>query len=243
MFANWQLIAVSLSYIGLLFGIAYLGDKYRHHLTKQWQPLIYAMTMGVYCTSWSFMGTTGQAATDFFSHLPIFLGPILLFVFAWPFLLRMIRVSIKLNLTSIADLLAARFGKSHNLAILVTIVALVGTMPYLALQLKAIVYSFEQLQGRALVSSAQLGLIISLVLAGFTVVFGVRQLDVTERHPGVMLAIAFESLVKLLAFITIGIFVCFFLFDSPQALWEQAGAQAQVEEQLAFSNVTGLWQC
>ncbi|REL25162.1 response regulator [Thalassotalea euphylliae] len=239
MFANWQLIAVSLSYIGLLFGIAYLGDKYRHHLTKQWQPLIYAMTMGVYCTSWSFMGTTGQAATDFFSHLPIFLGPILLFVFAWPFLMRMIRVSIKLNLTSIADLLAARFGKSHNLAILVTIVALVGTMPYLALQLKAIVYSFEQLQGRALVSSAQLGLIISMVLAGFTIVFGVRQLDVTERHPGVMLAIAFESLVKLFAFVTIGIFVCFFLFDSPLALWEQAGAQAQVEEQLAFSNITG----
>ena len=240
MFANWQLIIVSFGYIGLLFGIAYLGDKYRHQLTKQWQPIIYAMTMGVYCTSWSFLGTTGQAATDFFSHLPIFIGPILLFIFAWPFLLRMIRVSIKLNLTSIADLLAARFGKSHNLAILVTIVALVGTMPYLALQLKGIVYSFEQLQGSSPINTTQLGLIISLVLAGFTIVFGVRQLDVTERHPGVMLAIAFESLVKLIAFIIIGVFVCFFLFDSPQALWQQSNAQIQVASQLEFSNLTGL---
>ena len=146
MFPNWQLVSISLLYIGSLFFIAFIGDKYKHELAKKSQGIIYALTLGVYCTSWSFLGTTGQAATNFLSHIPIYLGPILLFIFAWPFIQRIIRVSLKLNLTSIADLLAARFGKSHNLAIIVTIVAFVGTMPYIALQLKAMVYTFQQLQ-------------------------------------------------------------------------------------------------
>ncbi|MCW8832268.1 MAG: hybrid sensor histidine kinase/response regulator, partial [Colwellia sp.] len=169
MFPNWQLVSISLIYIGLLFLIAYLGDKYRHQLAKKSQGIIYALTLGVYCTSWSFLGTTGQAATNFLSHIPIYIGPIILFVFAWPFIQRIIRVSLKLNLTSIADLLAARFGKSHNLAIIVTIVALVGTMPYIALQLKAMVYTFQQLQIDQSLSSWHIGLVVSLVLAGFTV--------------------------------------------------------------------------
>ena len=146
MFPNWQLVSISLLYICLLFLIAFLGDKYRQHLVGRRQGVIYALTLGVYCTSWSFLGTTGQASTNILSHLPIYLGPILLFVFAWPFIQRIVRVSLKLNLTSIADLLASRFGKSQNLAILVTIVSFVGTMPYIALQLKAMVYSFQQLQ-------------------------------------------------------------------------------------------------
>lgn len=129
MFPNWQLTTLSLAYIGLLFFIAHIGDKYKHNLFKKSQPLIYGLTLGVYCTSWSFLGTSGQAASNILSHIPIYLGPILLFVFAWPFIQRIIRVSLKLNLTSLADLLAARYGKSHNLAIVVTLVALVGTMP------------------------------------------------------------------------------------------------------------------
>ena len=207
MFPNWQLVLLSLTYIGLLFLIAYLGDKYRQQLANKGQSIIYALTLGVYCTSWSFLGTTGQASTNLLSYLPIYLGPILLFVFAWPFIQRIIRVSLTLHLTSIADLLAARFGKSHNLAIIVTLVALVGTMPYVALQLKAIVYAFQQLQLEQSLNSWHIGLVVSLVLALFTVLFGIRHIDVTERHPGVMLAIAFESLVKLIAFITVGVVV------------------------------------
>ena len=164
MFPNWQLSIISIGYIGLLFLIAYLGDKYRHKIAKKGQAIIYALTLGVYCTSWSFLGTTGQASTNFLSHVPIYLGPILLFLFAWPFIQRIIRVSLKLNLTSVADLLAARFGKSHNLAILVTIVALVGTLPYLALQLKSIVYSFQQLQNGTDISPWRFGLIVSFIL-------------------------------------------------------------------------------
>ena len=241
MFPNWQLAGLSFAYIGLLFFIAYMGDKYRHKLVRKSQAIIYALTLGVYCTSWSFLGTTGQASSNFLSHLPIYLGPILLFMFAWPFIQRIIHVSLKLNLTSIADLLAARFGKSHNLAILVTIVALIGTMPYIALQLKAIVYSFQQLQAEQSLSNWHFGLIVSLVLAGFTIVFGIRNIDVTERHPGVMLAIAFESLVKLFAFLAVGIFVTYVLFDSPMEIWRRSSANIQLDEQLNFPNIMSMF--
>jgi Na+/proline symporter/signal transduction histidine kinase len=240
MFPNWQLVSISLLYIGLLFFIAFLGDKYKHQLAKKAQGIIYALTLGVYCTSWSFLGTTGQAATNFLSHIPIYLGPILLFIFAWPFIQRIIRVSLKLNLTSIADLLAARFGKSHNLAIMVTIVAFVGTMPYIALQLKAMVYTFQQLQIDQSLASWHIGLVVSLVLVVFTILFGIRNIDVTERHPGVMLAIAFESLVKLIAFIAVGLFVCFSLFDSPLDIWQQSGAALKFEQQMNVDNISAM---
>lgn len=240
MFPNWQLVSISLLYIGLLFLIAYLGDKYRHQLAQKGQSIIYALTLGVYCTSWSFLGTTGQAATNFLSHIPIYLGPIILFIFAWPFIQRIIRVSLKLNLTSIADLLAARFGKSHNLAIMVTLVAFVGTMPYIALQLKAMVYTFQQLQVDQSFSSWHIGLVVSFVLAGFTVLFGIRNLDVNERHPGVMLAIAFESLVKLIAFLAVSLYVCFYLFDSPLDIWQQSGANLKLEQQMNVDNVSSM---
>ncbi len=240
MFPNWQLAILSFFYICLLFLIAYIGDKYRNKFVEQHQSIIYALTLGVYCTSWSFLGTTGQTATNILSHLPIYLGPILLFVFAWPFIQRIIRVSLKLNLTSIADLLAARYGKSHNLAVIVTLVALVGTMPYIALQLKAIVYSFTQLQADHNFGSWRIGLAVSLVLAGFTIVFGIRNINVTERHPGVMLAIAFESLVKLFAFLAVGIYVVFFLFDSPGDLWQQTNASVKLEQQLSLPSIASL---
>jgi len=240
MFPNWQLATLSIGYIGLLFLIAFLGNKYRHKIVRKSQGIIYALTLGVYCTSWSFLGTTGQASTNFLSHIPIYLGPILLFVFAWPFIQRIVRVSLKLNLTSLADLLASRYGKSHNLAIMVTIVALVGTMPYIALQLKAIVYSFQQLQAEQTLVTWSFGLITSIVLAGFTVIFGIRHIDVTERHPGVMLAIAFESLVKLFAFLAVGIFVTFFIFDSPMDIWTKSGANLQLEQQLNLPNMMSM---
>lgn len=240
MFPNWQLVAISIGYIGLLFFIAHIGDKYRHKLPSSSQPIIYALSLGVYCTSWSFLGTTGQAATSVFSYLPIYLGPILLFMFAWPFIQRIIRVSLKLNLTSIADLLAARFGKSHKLAVIVTLVALIGTMPYIALQLKAIVHSYQHLQIDVNMQPWQIGLVVSFVLAGFTMMFGIRTIDVTERHPGVMLAIAFESLIKLIAFLTVGLFVIFVAFDSPVDLWQQSNTSRSVSDQLQLPNLTAM---
>lgn len=240
MFSNWQLLSLSFSYIALLFFIAYVGDRYKRKLYKSYQPIVYALTLGVYCTSWSFLGTSAQVSNNVLSHLPIYIGPILLFIFAWPFIQRLIKVSLKLNLTSIADLLASRYGKSRHLARLVTFVALIGVMPYLALQLKAIVYSFQQLQIAQQYNLGQLGFVVSIVLAWFTVVFGIRSIDVTERHPGAMLAIAFESVVKLLAFVAVGLFVSFGLFDSPLEIWRQAEQTMDLEQQLSLPNIISM---
>lgn len=240
MFANWLLVIVSVGYIGLLFLIAYMGDKYRHKLVTYQHTIIYALSLGVYCTSWGFLGTAGQAANNSFSYLPVYIAPILLFIFAWPFIQRIIRVCLRLNITSIADLLAARFGKSQKLAVIVTIVALIGTLPYIALQLKAIVNSYEILRQTPRLSSWQLGLIVSTILAGFTIIFGVRAIDITERHPGVMVAIAFESLIKLIAFLTVGIFVSFIVFDSPVQIWQQARATLPSSTQFEWPNVFSM---
>ena len=241
MFPNWLLVAISISYIGLLFLMAFLGDKYRGKWFSGQHTIIYSLSLGVYCTSWGFLGTAGQAANNSFAYLPVYIAPILLFIFAWPFIQRVIRVCLKLNITSIADLLAARFGKSPLLAVVVTFVALFGTLPYIALQQKAIVNSYEILRQDHLLSSWQLGLVVSLILAGFTIVFGVRAIDVTERHPGMMLAIAFESLVKLIAYLTIGIFVSFFLFDSPMEIWQKATEIKPIATEFTYPNFISLF--
>ena len=240
MFSNWLLISVSIGYISLLFLIAYLGGKYRHKLVEKQHAIIYALSLGVYCTSWGFLGTSAQAAHGSFTYISVYLGPILLFVFAWPFIQRMIKTCLKLKITSIADLLSARFGKSQSLAFIVTVVALIGTLPYIALQLKAIVYSYKILQQNQDFPVWQLGLIVSSILAGFTIIFGIRTIDVTERHPGVMIAIAFESAVKLIAFLMVGIFVSFFIYDSPAEIWRLSQENVSLSQQFESSNIINM---
>ncbi len=241
MFSNWLLLSVSIGYISILFLIAYLGGKYRHKLKATQHNIIYALSLGVYCTSWGFLGTTAQAANNSFTYFSVYLAPILLFIFAWPFIQRIIKTSLELKVTSIADLLSARFGKSQNLAIIVTIVALIGTMPYIALQLKAIIYSYQILQEDQDLPIWQLGLIASIILAGFTIIFGVRTIDITERHPGVMIAIAFESLIKLIAFLLVGLFVCYVLYDSPMEIWQLSKEQYSIEQQFEISSLIGMF--
>ncbi len=240
MFPNWQLVITSIGYIGVLFIIAFLGDRYRHKLVTKQHTIIYALSLGVYCTSWGFLGTAGQTANYSFSYLSVYIAPILLFFFAWPFIQRLIKVSLQLNITSIADLLAARFGKSQRLAVLITIVTLIGTVPYIALQLKAIVHSYTILQEDQYLSLWQLGLIVSCILAGFTIIFGIRTIDVTERHPGVMMAIAFESIIKLVAFLSIGIFVSFFLYDSPITIWDLATENIEQQHHFTVSKFVSM---
>lgn len=241
MFANWLLVSVSIGYIGLLFLIAHLGGKYRNKLKAKQQTIIYALSLGVYCTSWGFLGTTAQAANHSFTFISVYLAPILLFIFAWPFIQRIIKTSLQLKITSIADLLSARFGKSQTLAIIITLVALIGTMPYIALQLKAIVNSYQILQQTQDLPLWQLGLIVSIILAVFTIIFGIRTIDITERHPGVMIAIAFESMVKLIAFLLVGLFVCFIIYDSPMDIWELSKDQLDISKQFEFSSLFGLF--
>tara|TARA_R110001592_G_scaffold48168_5_gene151970 strand:+ start:262 stop:3816 length:3555 start_codon:yes stop_codon:yes gene_type:complete len=241
MFSNWLLVSVSIGYISLLFLIAYLGGKYKNKLKTKQQTIIYALSLGVYCTSWGFLGTTAQAANHSFTYISVYLAPILLFVFAWPFIQRIIKTSLQLKITSIADLLSARFGKSQSLAVIITLVVLIGTMPYIALQLKGIIYSYQILQQTPDLPIWQLGLIVSIILAVFTIIFGIRTIDITERHPGVMIAIAFESLVKLIAFLLVGLFVCFVIYDSPMDIWQLSKDQIDIEQQFEFTSLVGMF--
>mgnify|MGYP003341366366 CR=1 FL=1 len=137
------IVVASFLYVGLLFAIAYYGDKRADEgRSIIANPYIYALSLAVYCTSWTFYGSVGRATTGGFSFLTIYLGPTIMFLFA-AVILKMIRISKTLRLTSIADFISARYGKSQLLAGLVTIIAVIGIIPYIALQLKAISYSLK----------------------------------------------------------------------------------------------------
>jgi len=225
MFRPLTLILVLCSYVTVLFVIALWGERgspLARRLTRS--PVVYALALGVYCTSWTFYGSVGSAATAGPLFLTIYLGPTLA-VILWPKVLRkLVRIKNAHSVTSIADLISARYGKSHGLAALATVVAVVGTMPYIALQLKAVTGTFTQLTAAASEASwavRNVGTITVVLMTIFSVVIGARRLDATERHEGLLLAIAVECLVKLVAFVAAGIFVTFFLFNGFGDLFDQ----------------------
>jgi Na+/proline symporter/nitrogen-specific signal transduction histidine kinase len=235
-------ISVSFAYLLLLFAVAYWGDARaaggRSVIGNAW---VYGLSMAVYCTAWTYFGSVGRAANSGVWFLPIYLGPMLAMLLAWMVVRKMIRIAKTYRITSIADFIASRYGKSPMLAGLVTLITVVGIVPYIALQLKAIASGYAVLTsplGQPAVQSADWWsdstLYVALALAGFTMVFGARHLDGTERHEGMVAAIAFESVVKLLAFLAVGLFVSFGLFDSPAALFEQAHAVPSLRELLQF---------
>jgi len=210
MIAGWILLLVSLAYVGALFGIAYFGDRRPLYPNRAWlRPLVYSLALAVYCSSWTFYGAVGSAAGASLSYLPIYLGPILFFTFGSGLLRRLTLLAKQRNITSIADFIASRFGKSHRLAALVTLIAVTAAVPYLALQFKAVAMSIDTLSGQAAAGTDPLhdsAFYIALLLAMFAILFGTRQIDATEHHHGMMLAIATESLVKLVAFVAIGVY-------------------------------------
>ncbi len=218
----WALLLLSFGYVVLLFAIAYWGDGFeQRRLSGTTRSLIYALTLAVYCTSWTFYGAVGSAAQNGWLYLPIYLGPMLVFLFGWPMIRRIVAISKRQNLTSIADFIAARYGKAQSLAVLVTLIATIGSVPYIALQLKAIVTGFSVISDYSATGSAEYdtALIVATALAVFAILFGTRKIDVTEHHEGMMLAIAFESVVKLLAFVAVGLFA-FLLLRAPGATAE-----------------------
>ncbi|MHC8343081.1 hybrid sensor histidine kinase/response regulator [Pseudomonas sp. RT6P73] len=226
--------AVALAYMAIMFAIAFYGDRRSTPLPPRVRAWVYSLSLAVYCTSWTFFGAVGQAAEQLWSFLPIYLGPILLLVCAPWVLQKMVMISKQENITSIADFIAARYGKSQSLAVVVALICLVGVLPYIALQLKGIVLGVNLLIGAgadAMGTRAQdTALIVSLVLALFTIVFGTRNLDATEHHRGMVLAIAFESLVKLFAFLAVGAFVTYGLYDGFEDLFDQAMLAPRLEE-------------
>ncbi|MFU2329913.1 NahK/ErcS family hybrid sensor histidine kinase/response regulator [Pseudomonas sp. NFX98] len=226
--------AVALAYMAIMFAIAFYGDRRSAPLPPRVRAWVYSLSLAVYCTSWTFFGAVGQAAEQLWSFLPIYLGPILLLIGAPWVLQKMVMISKQENITSIADFIAARYGKSQSLAVVVALICLVGVLPYIALQLKGIVLGVNLLIGAGAdamgVRAQDTALIVSLVLALFTIVFGTRNLDATEHHRGMVLAIAFESLVKLFAFLAVGAFVTFGLYDGFDDLFNQAMLAPRLEE-------------
>ncbi len=236
MIRSWAVLALSLGYVAFLFAVAYHGDRRarRRGGPPTAKPVIYALSLAVYCTSWTFYGSVGLAARTGYDFLPIYIGPILVFALGWPLLTRIIRISKAHNITSIADFIAARYGKSQVLGAAVTIVAIIGVLPYIALQLKAVSASFLALTGDTSVGLpaafhgqpvwSDTALAVSVIMALFAILFGTRHIDATEHHEGMILAIAFESLVKLCTFLIVGAFVTWGMFGGFGDLWARIGA-------------------
>jgi Na+/proline symporter/signal transduction histidine kinase len=246
MLQGWVIVLASFAYLGVLFAIAYYGDKRADAGASIINsPTVYALSLAVYATSWTFYGSVGRAAVSGIGFLPIYLGPTLMTAL-WVIVLRkMIRISKANRITSIADFVAARYGKSALLGGLVTVVAVVGVVPYIALQLKAVSASVAVLlhYPHILSMRADSGafwsdttLYIALLLALFTILFGTRHLDAAERHEGMVAAIAFESLVKLLAFLGVGLFVTFGMYHGFGDLFAQAQALPELQALLTVDN-------
>jgi len=225
-------IGASFAYLLLLFAVAYVGDRRaaqgRSMIDSAWT---YALSLAVYCTAWTYFGSVGRAASGGIWFLPIYLGPTLAMVLGWVVLRKMIRIAKVYRITSIADFIASRYGKSPLLSGLVTLIAVVGIVPYIALQLKAVSAGYALLTTPGNLGVAPVlhwsrdgAFYVALVLAGFSMVFGARHLDTTERHEGMVAAIAFESLVKLGAFVAVGLFVVYGLFDGLADLFARARA-------------------
>ncbi len=236
------IIFVAFGYMALLFAIAFWGDK-RAEIGKSIisNPYIYALSLAVYCTAWTFYGSVGAASTSGATgFLNIYLGPTLMMILGWPVLRKIIRISKINRITSIADFIASRYGKSATIAGIVTIIAVIGIVPYMSVQIKAISTSFQLISqypdvyldktSTALSATKDTAFFVALLLALFAVVFGTRHLEATERHEGLVAAIAFESIVKLLAIISVGLFITYGLYKGFGDLFEQASYVPQIKQ-------------
>src|SRR5271165_5592202 len=249
MLQAWVVIAFALCYIGLLFVIASYGDEAGRgragrpsRLLPTWAPkvqisgkpeiwrrFIYPLSLAIYCTSWTFFGSVGLASRTGFDFLTIYIGPILVIGLCSPLIHRIVRLAKAQNITSIADFIAARYGKAQTIAAAVALIAIIGTIPYIALQLKAVSSSLTTIlvhigpaSGAMQPVLGDIALYVAAAMAIFAVLFGTRHIDATEHQDGLMLAIAVESVVKLVAFVAVGVFVTFWMFDGPFALFGQA---------------------
>ncbi|KAA0014530.1 histidine kinase [Billgrantia pellis] len=242
-------LTAAFGYLALLFVIAAWGDRRAEQgRSVIGSPTVYALSIAVYCTAWTFYGSVGRAAEFGPSFLLIYLGPTLAMLLAPLLIRKMVRIASTQRITSIADFISARYGKSSSLGALVALIALIGVTPYIALQLKAITLSHAVLVDYPATAEFRLAeesfwsdksLWVALVLAVFIILFGTRHLDASERHEGMVAAIAFESLVKLVAFLTVGVFVVFVLFNGPVDLFRQVADRPELSGALGLEAVPG----
>src|SRR5262245_34497554 len=237
MLQSWSVIAVALGYIGILFLVATYGHRTRR--ADRPRMLIYPLSLAIYCTSWTFFGSVGLASRTGYDFLTIYIGPVVMLALGYPLILRVVRLAKAQNITSIADFIAARYGKSQAVAATVASLTILGPLPYIALQLKAVPSSLgailahtTQATGAIEPPLGDLALFVALTMAAFAMLFGTRHIDATERQDGLMLAIATESIIKLVAFLAVGVFVTFVMFGGPWSLFAQALARPDTAQVL-----------
>jgi Na+/proline symporter len=209
------LVSVCILYVLALFGVAFWAERAARRGEVRWlnSPITYTLSLSIYATAWTFYGAVGSAARSGLEYLTIYLGPTLVFI-GWFWLLRkMVRIGRAQRVTSIADMISSRYGKSGGLAVLVTLLAVLGTTPYIALQLQSVALSFSVFTNAG--DTVNTALWVAAGMALFTIVFGTRSLDLNERHPGLVSAIAAEAIVKLAAIVAVGIFVVWGVADGP----------------------------
>lgn len=250
MLPGWIIFVSAFAYILLLFAVASYGDRKGRRKTapNKGRPIVYALSLAIYCTSWTYFGGVGLASERGLEFLGIYTGPILAFTLGMPIIRRIVELAKAEKLTSVADFIAARYGKNPTVAMIVSIIALVGAVPYIALQLKAVSSSVATMVdprdygiGSGNLHFLDLPLIVTVVMAGFAIMFGTRHTDATEHQDGLILAISMESVVKLLAICTAGVYVVFFLFDGPAELWRLASENTQVMEAVSYQTPISRW--
>ena len=231
LFSGFTLLAV---YCVILYLIAQWGASKTPLANKvKGSATNYSLSLAVYCTSWTFYGNVGQASGQGLNHIALYLGSTLTFVFFTPVMKSMVRIKNAYHSTSIADFISTRYAKSQRLAAIISTLCLLGITPYISIQLKSVISTFDLLlhsTGNGSAAAAnQLDLIIVFLMAFFTIVFGVRKLDPTERHPGMMVALAAEAIFKLLAFLAAALLICFVIFDGPADILAKVESQIKID--------------
>ncbi|MGD9553607.1 MAG: ATP-binding protein [Arcobacteraceae bacterium] len=230
MFSIYTIVSFFLVYMLALFITAYVIEKKDYNSKIASSSLIYALSLTIYCTAWTYYGGVGKAVNSGFVFLAVYLGPTLI-IFLWPLLLKkLIRIKNLYKITSIADLISARYDKSRLVGAIVSITALIGTVPYISIQLKSLITSiniltvqdYEIKQETTFLTSDTVGFVIVSLMIFFTIIFGLRKVDPSERHQGMMVMVAVESIIKLLAIIIVGVFVTYVLFDGLDDIFSKA---------------------
>jgi Na+/proline symporter/signal transduction histidine kinase len=249
---GFLIVAISaVLYLGLLFAIAHFGDRHAERLRHSaWEPLVYALSLAVFCTSWSFYGSVGRAAGVGLDFLFLCVGPLLTMLVGYPLMQKMVRTARANNVTSVADFIGARYGKSQRVAALATVIAVVGVLPFISLQLQAVSFSFNTLATGApgpvgtppsVPMWSDTAFYVALTMSLFAILFGVRHVHASERHQGMRVAIAFESLVKLCALLAVGVFVTFVWFSGTAEIVASVAAHPWLSERIASTRPEPSW--
>ncbi|WP_377295052.1 NahK/ErcS family hybrid sensor histidine kinase/response regulator [Rhizobium sp. SG2393] len=249
MLSGSVIFGCAVGYLLLLFAVASYGDRRARETAAsgRGRPVVYALSLAIYCTSWTYFGGVGLAAERGLEFTAIYIGPILMFTIGLPVIRRIVRLAKAERLTSIADFIAARYGKNPAVAAIVALISLVGAIPYIALQLKAVSSSVEAMvdtTGYGIGSgmmAVDLPLLVTLFLACFAIVFGTRHTDATEHQDGLILAIAMESVIKLVALVTAGLYILFVIFDGPADLWRKAAESPLAMSALTYETPVSRW--